>query len=129
VLFTFSRRSGPILSPAPVSRLSPLEFVETMGGLYQRAGAASIPIEVSYRRLRRELARRLGLPITTEDSELAIAARPRLRLQEQLGEVLRDASLRAKLQKVPARDALAQVQRMEGYLLQLRVPQPPQEKN
>jgi len=33
VLFTFSRRSGPIFSPAPISRLSPLEFVETMGGL------------------------------------------------------------------------------------------------
>ena len=33
LMFTFSRRSGPIVQPAAVSRLSPLEFVETMGGL------------------------------------------------------------------------------------------------
>jgi hypothetical protein len=32
LLFTFSRRSGPMVMPAVVSRLSPLEFVETIGG-------------------------------------------------------------------------------------------------
>jgi Domain of unknown function (DUF4350) len=78
VLFTFSRRSGPIAAPAAVSRLSPLEFVETMGGLYQRAGAASIAVEVSYRRVRLELSRRLGLPAGVSDPELAQAAEERL---------------------------------------------------
>jgi hypothetical protein len=78
VLFTFSRRSGPIAAPAAVSRLSPLEFVETMGGLYQRAGAASIAVEVSYRRVRLELSRRLGLPAAVSDPELAQAAADRL---------------------------------------------------
>jgi hypothetical protein len=78
VLFTFSRRSGPIAAPAAVSRLSPLEFVETMGGLYQRAGAASIAVEVSYRRVRLELSRRLGLPAAVSDPELAQAAAERL---------------------------------------------------
>jgi hypothetical protein len=130
VLFTFSRRSGLIFTPAPVSRLSPLEFVETMGGLYQRAGAAAIPVAVSYRRLHRDLARRLGLAPTMEDSELAQAARQRLGFEEQLAEVLRDASLCAKLQKLSARKALGLVQRMEGYWLQLRTPRPSsQEKN
>jgi hypothetical protein len=130
LLFTFSRRSGPIFTPAPVSRLSPLEFVETMGGLYQRSGAASLPIAVSYKTLRRELTRRLGLAPTIEDSELARAAHQRLGLDQQLGEVLRDASLCAKLQKLSARKALGIVQRMEGYLLQLRTLQSPsQEKN
>ena len=130
LLFTFSRRSGPIFTPAPVSRLSPLEFVETIGGLYQRAGAGSIPIAVSYRRLHRELARRLGFTLTTEDSELARVAHQRLGLEEQLSEILQDASLCAKLQKLPPRKALGLVQRMEGYLLQLRTQRPPsQEKN
>lgn len=78
VLFTFSRRSGPVVAPAAVSRLSPLEFVETMGGLYQRAGAASIAVEVSYRRVRLELSRRLGLPAAVSDPELAQAAADRL---------------------------------------------------
>lgn len=125
LLFTLSRRSGPIFTPAPVSRLSPLEFVETMGGLYQRAGAASIPIEVAYRRLRRQLARKLGFATTVQDSELARAAHERLGFEQQLDQVLQDASLHAKLQKLPARQALGLVQRMEGYLLQLRTPRPP----
>ncbi|MGC1385483.1 MAG: DUF4350 domain-containing protein, partial [Candidatus Acidiferrales bacterium] len=39
VVFTFSRRSGPVYKPVRVSRLSPLEYVDTLGGLYQRAKA------------------------------------------------------------------------------------------
>jgi Domain of unknown function (DUF4350) len=42
ILLTFSRRSGPIILPASETRLSPLEFVRTLGSLYQRAGAASV---------------------------------------------------------------------------------------
>ena len=45
LIFTFSRRSGPVAMPAVVSRLAPLEFVETMGGLYERANAASIAVD------------------------------------------------------------------------------------
>ena len=64
LMFTFSRRSGPIVQPAAVSRLSPLEFVETMGGLYQRAHAAPIAVAAAYRLLRLELIRRLGFPVS-----------------------------------------------------------------
>ena len=42
VLLTFSRRSGPVFPAVGEVRLSPLEFVSTLGGLYQRAGAASV---------------------------------------------------------------------------------------
>ncbi len=130
VLFTFSRRAGPLFHPAPVSRLSPLEFIETMGGLYQRAGAAAIPVDVSYRRLHRELSRRLGLPVATGDAELARTAQQRLGLDPEIAEVLREASLDAKLRKLPARQALRLVKKMERYLLQLRMlGAPSQEKN
>jgi len=40
LLFTFSRRSGPVRMPLQESRLSPLEFVDTLGDLYQSAHAA-----------------------------------------------------------------------------------------
>ena len=40
LLFTFSRRSGPLRMPLQESRLSPLEFVDTLGDLYQSAHAA-----------------------------------------------------------------------------------------
>ena len=63
VLFTYSRRSGPIVKPAPVSRLSPLEFVDTVGSLYQSARAGSVAVAVSYRRLRFQLSQRMGLPL------------------------------------------------------------------
>jgi Domain of unknown function (DUF4350) len=124
LLFTFSRRSGPMVTPAVVSRLSPLEFVETMGGLYQRAGAASIPVAVSYRRLRSELKRRLGLATTIGDSELAQTARERLGLDDKLSDLLRDAALTANLKKLPARRALGLVRGLEAYILQLGAPRP-----
>jgi hypothetical protein len=60
ILFTFSRRSGPVRLPAVESRLSPLEFVETLGDLYHSAGAASASVAAAYQRLRLSLARKLG---------------------------------------------------------------------
>lgn len=62
LLFTFSRRSEPIWVPAGESRLSPLEFVETLGDLYQTAKAGSASVGVAYQRLRLLLARSLGTP-------------------------------------------------------------------
>jgi hypothetical protein len=61
VLATFSRRSGPIFRPVSMARLSPLEFVHTLGGLYERAGAASVAVDISYQRFRYWLTRRLGM--------------------------------------------------------------------
>ena len=122
LLFTFSRRSGPMVMPAVVSRLSPLEFVETIGGLYQRAGAASIPVAVSYRRLRLELTRRLGLATNVVDSELAQTAGERLGIDNQLRDALQDAALASNLEKLPARRALGMVQRLDSYAAGLRTP-------
>ncbi len=115
VLFTFSRRSGPIVMPASVSRLSPLEFVDTMGALYQHAGASSIPVEVEYRHLRLEFTRRLGLPSTTPDAELAKVAGERLNVD---GDLLADALNQAS-RAVDKREALAVVQRLERFAGQI----------
>ena len=82
LLFTFSRRSGPIYVPAEVSRLSPLEYVETLGGLYERAGAASSAVAISYQRFRSLLTRQLGLPSSTPGQEVGQAAEERLGWKE-----------------------------------------------
>jgi hypothetical protein len=130
LLFTFSRRSGPIFTPATVSRLSQLEFVETMGGLYQRAGATAIPVNVSYRRLRFLLTRQFGLAATTLDPELAETARQRLGFDNRLSDVLQDAARSANLEKLSAKRALSLVRQLENYVLQLRTPKPlSKEKN
>jgi len=121
LMFTFSRRSGPVFQPAAVSRLSPLEFVETMGGLYQRAGAAPIAVAAAYQSLRLELIRRLGFPVSGTDRDLARAAGQRLGLPgDELAGTLETASRAASSAKFPARRALDLVQQLEGYVARLR---------
>ncbi len=77
VLLTYSRRSGPIVPPPIDNRLSPLEFVRTLGSLYGRAGASSVAVDVAYQRFRYQLARRLGTTrdASVDDLERAVRAR------------------------------------------------------
>ena len=77
ILITYSRRSGPIVLPAADRRLSPLEFVRTLGSLYQRAGAASVTVEISYQRFCYWLTRRLGVSSNASADELERAVRDR----------------------------------------------------
>ena len=122
VLFTFSRRSGPIYVPAEASRLSPLEFVDTLGGLYERAGAASLAISVSYSRLRTLLNRQLNLPWNTNDAQLAIAAEQRLGWKDSgLGILLRRAEMARREEKFSSREALKIVQELEQFATKLSV--------
>ena len=116
VLFTFSRRSGPTFVPAENSRLWPLEFVDTLGGLYERAKAASAATAVSYFRLRTLLTRQLSLPSTTKDAELAVAAEQRLGWKDSgLGLLLGRASTARNEEKYPTADALKIVQELEKF--------------
>jgi|HubBroStandDraft_1064217.scaffolds.fasta_scaffold17443_3 hypothetical protein len=77
VLFTFSRRAGAMRMPATESRLSPLEFVETLGDLYQSAHASGAAVSVAYRRFRLALSRKLSTPSTAKLPELCRAASSR----------------------------------------------------
>jgi hypothetical protein len=127
VLATFSRRWGPLVRPAAVSRLSPLEFVETLGGLYQRAGAASVAAGVASRHLRRKLAHQLGVPVSTPDEELARAAAARLGWNH--GGIL-GALERSSASVAPRpRQALALIQELEGYTARLGIRRASPEKN
>src|SRR5262249_9128229 len=62
ILLTHSRRNGPIRLPQGTSRLSPLEFVETLGDLYHEAHAGTAAVRIFSERLRFQLIRTLGLP-------------------------------------------------------------------
>ncbi len=77
VVLTHSRRSGPVIVSGRDTRLSPLEFVRTLGHLYERAGAAAVAVDVSYSRFRYWLTRRLGVPgdASPEVLEAALAER------------------------------------------------------
>jgi hypothetical protein len=73
IFLTFGRRSGPVAPAARSSRLWPLEFVDTLGALYQRAGATSAAVGIVYRSFRTTVTRRLRLPSDISDAGLGQA--------------------------------------------------------
>jgi Domain of unknown function (DUF4350) len=82
MVLTYSRRNSPIYPAGEPSRLSPLEFVETLGGLYRRAHALRVALEVPYARFRMRAARQLGMKTDVPTADLARALRHRLGYQD-----------------------------------------------
>jgi hypothetical protein len=116
VLFTFSRRSGPTALPASASRLSPLEFVDTLGGLYERAKAEPAVVGIVYQQFRMLLTRQLRLSAKIDDATLDGAIRARLgRDISGLPDTLRRAEAASRAQKVSPAEALALIQELEHY--------------
>jgi Domain of unknown function (DUF4350) len=114
VLFTFSRRSGPTFVPSGGSRLSPLEFVDTLGGLYERAGATGPAVSVSYQRLRSLLLRQLSLASNIPDNELGQAADQRLGWKDAgTTDLLDRAASASRDTKLEPNEALELVQKLE----------------
>lgn len=61
IVFSFSRRKGPIRDlPQPV-RAAPTEFLDALGSLYRSAGASSTAVAVALERFRRHSLRLCGL--------------------------------------------------------------------
>jgi hypothetical protein len=122
VLFSFSRRSGP-LRPQPAEvRLSPLEFVETLGGLYQHANAGSVAVDVYYQRFRYWLTRRLGLANNASPEELARVMRERWNFQdEEFVAVLQSAAAAHYQPDVHAKEALRLVKSLHSYAVKLKL--------
>jgi Domain of unknown function (DUF4350) len=83
MLFTFSRRNGPVHPLAEASRLSPLEFVHTLGRLYHRAKAVHSALAVPYARFRTLATRQLGIDSQVSAPDLARALNERLRRQDK----------------------------------------------
>ena len=115
-LLAFGRRSGPLYTPAPVSRLSPLEFVNTLGDLYRRASAGSAAVRVAYQRFRTQLVRRLALAPSISNLQLDAAVRERLGWKQPgLITTLQTADKAARAVDVSGPDALKIVQALEHY--------------
>src|SRR5208283_3830728 len=78
VIFSFSRRRGPVRDlPAPV-RATPVEFLEALGSLYAEAGASATAVELALERFRRRAGDLCGLKASHMSAqELASALRRR----------------------------------------------------
>ncbi len=122
IVFTFSRRSGPVYLHPGVSRLAPLEFVDTLGGLYERAGAAATAVSVSRLRLRFLMTRQLGFPTDALDADLARAAGERLGWKSaDVSDLLERSRAASSAAKLKAREALELVRGLEQLAARLEV--------
>jgi Domain of unknown function (DUF4350) len=116
ILFTFSRRAGPIRAPAARSRLSPLEFVETLGDLYRSAHASPAAVGVAYRRFRFALTRKIALPAEAKLPDISRAARERFGWQEEpLLDTLARSERAMRSIRLDDREALDLVRRLHDY--------------
>jgi hypothetical protein len=122
IVATYSRRQGPISVPARVSRLSPLEFVETLGDLYSSAHAGSAAVRIAYQRLRFQLTRQLGLPPNVPNADLAHSASAALAWNEQeISATLSRAERAMTAAKVSDAETLQLVQEMFDYASRLEL--------
>jgi len=120
VLATYSRRVGPIRSPASVSRLSPLEFVDTLGDLYFTAHANSAAIQVAHQRLRFVLTRQLGLATNVPAADLARSASQQFSWDEAgLLETLTSAENATRDSNLTSEQTLMLVQELFDYTARL----------
>ena len=127
LIATFGRRWGPVRSRRTEPRLSTLEFVDTLGGLYEQARAAAPAVGVALGRFRFLLARRLGLPAGTPGAELGRAARTRLgAAAEGLSGLLVEADTAVANPRLRDAQALRLVRSLHDYAEALRlVPRAP----
>jgi hypothetical protein len=122
IVATYSRRQGPISVPARVSRLSPLEFVETLGDLYSSAHAGSAAVRIAYQRLRFQLTRQLGLPPNSPNTDLAHSASTALAWNEkEISATLSRAERAMTAAKISDAETLHLVQEMFDYASRLEL--------
>ena len=121
VLLTFSRRNLPIHPRQEKSRLSPLEFVETLGGLYRRGRANRAALEVPYARFRSIAARRLGLAPDTATKDLIRSLRNRLNYKDPaLEDLLRRIDGALAHDDSSEKEVLAFVQELNDHMRKLK---------
>jgi hypothetical protein len=78
VIFSFSRRSGPVRELPPPARATPIEFLQALGSLYGNAGAATTAVSIAWERFRRRSLRLCGQkPSKISAVELAAILRRR----------------------------------------------------
>ena len=122
VLATFSRRSGPVCKPASVVRLSPIEFVQTLGGLYEHAGTASVAVDICYQRFRYWLTRRLGVASNISIDDLQNAVRDRWSLaDDHFVAILRRCESAKNDPFLQGPVALHLVQELDEYAVRLKL--------
>jgi len=121
-ILTFSRRSGPIHDDHDPSRLSPLEFVHTLGNLYRRAKGSEVAVGAALQRFRRLLSKRLGAPAHATAEQMYAALETRLGFHDDgFVDTVHAAERAASSPQVDPKTALKLVRRLQQYLVELKL--------
>ena len=117
LVVSFSRRSGPLLPDPVVARDAPLEFVYSLGALYDRAGATNTAVQIAYARFCLMLGLKRKRSSADETKERMAVASSRLgRNEPELWpaiEICEEATY-AHVQ-MPSRQALKLVQSLNKF--------------
>lgn len=117
VIFSFSRRSGPVRDlPRPL-RANPIEFLQALGSLYAKAGASATAVSLAYGRFRRKMGELCGLNgMQMNAEELSVALRRRFpRISPELEADLALCEEASMNDKLVAKRALVLVQMLSRY--------------
>ena len=117
LLFSFSRRSGPVRDLPPPARATPIEFLDALGSLYSNAGAASAAVAIAWERFRRQTLRLCGRKGQQMDAaELAAVIRRRFpQADASLEADLATCEETARDEAVTPREALKLVQKLHVH--------------
>ncbi len=119
---TYSRRSGPLRPLTEPSRLSSLEFIETLGGLYKRSRAPRFAVQVAWDRFRQVMMRRLGVRRDATAEMIAKLCRERLKFSDdQFLDTLQQCEAAGYDQEMTDNKALHLIQRLSDYQNKLLV--------
>lgn len=78
IVFSFSRRRGPVRDLPQPPRAAPIEFLDALGSLYRSAGASATAVSVALERFRRHALHLCGLRASPMSAaQLAAAIRSR----------------------------------------------------
>jgi hypothetical protein len=121
VCFSWSRRFGPVRAMPQSSRLAQMEFVETLGQLYQKSGAGNIAVEVVYQRFRTRVQQRFSVRRDAPIDQTATSLAPRLSDTDEteLAQLLHELENAVNTTKLSPQRTTELIQKLHGLSKEL----------
>ncbi len=122
LVLSFGRRNGPLRATVQLPRSSPLEFAESMGDLYRKAGAVSVATDSAERRLLHFLETEGGVPretLRSSPENIAAAVSQRFGYTAPGLAFDLDAAQQAESNRLSPRSALELVRRIDRHIANL----------
>jgi Domain of unknown function (DUF4350) len=111
LLWSYARRSGPLRPDPVVPRTTQIEFVHSLGSLYQAAGANQVAVSGAYQHFRQRLEQLFAIPQNRSAAELGEALSQHFGTGgERLLKTLVACEQAMGTEKLPVKTALERVQ-------------------